>query len=488
MANHVSHAALPFPIKNARFTIEVPYLDADGDPTDPTTPDTEFSVDNGAFADCAEEVTTIAGTNGMGFITLTGAETNGSMVGLAAKVASGPKNTLGTIYPRVLAPIVSGVSLSAGSSSGGTLTTALGYDITGCFVRTTGGTGGGGTGGANNQARKITSYNTSTGVFGVIPNFETALDATTTVDVLLPEGMTLGALRALNPTVAGRTADVAATGEVGLDFDNIHDASGAHTLTNITVPVTTAVTNRVTANADQIEGVDATDQIRDAILSDATRFAGASIAAIKAKTDNLPASPAATGDIMKVSTGTGANQLSVSAGVVAASLSAGERQAIWEFSEALITAASTIGLRLKTNITGDIFARLGAPAGASTAADIAAVKTDTAAIKTKTDNLPADPADESNTQAKLDTIIGYIDTEIGTLLSELTAARAEPGAVPAANATLGQKVDWLFMLSRNKRITTTTSDTVRNDGDGADVAAAPLSDNGTTTLTRGKYS
>jgi hypothetical protein len=38
-----------------------------------------------------------------------------------------------------------------------------------------------------------------------------------------------------------------------------------------------SVTARVTANTDQIEGVDATDQIRDSILDDATRFSGADI-------------------------------------------------------------------------------------------------------------------------------------------------------------------------------------------------------------------
>jgi hypothetical protein len=43
----------------------------------------------------------------------------------------------------------------------------------------------------------------------------------------------------LAPTVAARTLDVSATGEAGLDFDNIKDASGAHTLTNITVPIVT---------------------------------------------------------------------------------------------------------------------------------------------------------------------------------------------------------------------------------------------------------
>jgi hypothetical protein len=219
MANHVSHASLPFPIKGARFTIPVPYLNSSGTPTDPTTPDTEFSIDASAFADCAEEVSTITGSNGSGYITLSGAETNGSLLVVAAKVASGPQNTLlSTCIPQ-LVTLASG-TLSAGSAGGGTLGSILAYDIRNCFIKTTGGTGGGGTGGANNQARRITAYNVSTGVFSVAPNWETAPDATTTYDILLPEGVTVGALKALLPTTDGRTLDVAATGEAGIDFSN----------------------------------------------------------------------------------------------------------------------------------------------------------------------------------------------------------------------------------------------------------------------------
>jgi hypothetical protein len=51
------------------------------------------------------------------------------------------------------------------------------------------------------------------------------------------------------------------------------------------------------ADVKEIEGVDATDQIRDSVLSDATPFDGADIAAIRAKTDNLPADPADASDI-----------------------------------------------------------------------------------------------------------------------------------------------------------------------------------------------
>jgi len=63
----------------------------------------------------------------------------------------------------------------------------------------------------------------------------------------------------LRPTTVGRTVDVESTGEVGLDFNNIKDATGAHTLTNITVPVATAVTDRVTADITYIHGTALTE-------------------------------------------------------------------------------------------------------------------------------------------------------------------------------------------------------------------------------------
>lgn len=64
------------------------------------------------------------------------------------------------------------------------------------------------------------------------------------VNVKLWNALTTVALP-LIPTTAGRTLDVATTGEAGLDFDNIKDATGAHTLTNIRIPVTT-LTDTVT--------------------------------------------------------------------------------------------------------------------------------------------------------------------------------------------------------------------------------------------------
>jgi hypothetical protein len=188
MATHFSHAALPFPVKGARYTIPISWLAADGTPTDPSSPDSEVSKDGGAFADCTEEATIISGAVGAGYLTLTGAEMNATLLKVAAK-GTGPKTTLIDLAPRVLPIVLSGTA-TAGASSSITLPASAfradGY-YNGCVVKTTGGTGGGGTGGANNQARVITSYDGSTRVATVEPSWETTPDATTTVQVLYTE-------------------------------------------------------------------------------------------------------------------------------------------------------------------------------------------------------------------------------------------------------------------------------------------------------------
>lgn len=209
MALSASHGRLPYPIKKARFSYLVPFMDTAGTPTDPTAPDTEFSIDDAAAADCAEE---LSGTyrNSVGLFTLTGAETDGSVVNVTHKVATA-KSVQVTLYPRDL-PVISSGTLSAGSAGGGTLGTLLPYDVTGCFIRTTGGTGGGGTGGASNQARRIGTYNAFTGAFTVAPNWETTPSTDTTYDVLLPEAVTLGMLRTISALSMGVLMGTASAG------------------------------------------------------------------------------------------------------------------------------------------------------------------------------------------------------------------------------------------------------------------------------------
>ncbi len=88
----------------------------------------------------------------------------------------------------------------------------------------------------------------------------------------------------------------------------------------------------------------------------------------------------------------------------------------------------------------DIDAQLAAISGyldTEIAAILAAVDTEVAAIKAKTDNLPASPANE----ASLVTIAGYIDTEVASILAavdtEVSAIKAKTDNLPAAPAATG---------------------------------------------------
>lgn len=93
--------------------------------------------------------------------------------------------------------------------------------------------------------------------------------------------------------------------------------------------------------------------------------------------------------------------------------------------------------------TGDNFARLGAPAGASVSADIAAIKAETASILTDTAEIGAAGAGLTAlaSQASVNTIDDFLDTEIAAILSavdtEVAAILEDTGTtLPAQIAAL----------------------------------------------------
>lgn len=67
-----------------------------------------------------------------------------------------------------------------------------------------------------------------------------------------------------------------------------------------------------------------------------------------------------------------------------------------------------------------------------------------------------------------------------------TDTYAELGSVPAATSSLKDKINWLFALARNKLTQTTTTQTLRDDGDSGNIGTAAVSDDG-TTATRGEW-
>lgn len=439
MANHISHASLPYPVKGCRFTILVPYLDADGDPTDPTTPDTERSIDAASFADCTEEATTITGSNGMAYITLTGDEMNGSAIAVAAKVASGPKNTLATLYPRTL-PIVQSGTAQAGAAGTITLSTgALQIDdfYNGCIVRTTGGTGGGGgSGSLGNQARVITDYVGSTRVATISPSWETNPSTDTTYEVLRTEmaNFSLADLRVA-------AADTITASALAADAVTEIWAAGTRTLTAI----------------DE----DSTTLDLDATIRAALGMAAADLDTQLTNIDNFV-------DDLETRVGTPSN-----------------------FGSGATVAANLVDLE---TLVDDLEARIGTPAnlggGATIAQNLSDIEAQTddigaagagltaiptiAAVTTVTNLTNAPTAGDLTATMK-----ASVNAEVLDVLN--TDTFAEPGqGNPPATATLVQKIGYLYKAWRNRSTVTSSEYALYADNGTTKDQEAAVSDDGTT--------
>lgn len=221
----------------------------------------------------------------------------------------------------------------------------------------------------------------------------------------------------LIPTTAGRTLDVSAGGEAGLDWANVGSPTTSLALTGTTI----ATTQKVDIETIKTQAV-----------------------------------TAASGVTILASVGTAATS---------------------------------------TAQTGDNYARLGAPAGASVSADIAAAKVDTAAIKAKTDNLPAAPASTTNITAGTITTVTNLTNAptagdlTATMKTSVTTAAtaslatttyAEPAqGAPGATVSLADKISFLYKAWRNKSTQSATTYSLFNDDAATVDHKATVSDSGT---------
>jgi hypothetical protein len=173
MANSVTHAALPYPIRGARYTLRIPFANPYSE-----TPnfDTEISKNEGAFTDCINELVRISDAD-VGTITLTETETDAYLIDLKASCIDGQRPTTLELRPKKLPVLASGTLNTGGSTSSILAASATGYE--GAIIFFNGGTGSG-------QARFIESVSGSTVNFSTL---ETNTDATTTYQILQTEFM-----------------------------------------------------------------------------------------------------------------------------------------------------------------------------------------------------------------------------------------------------------------------------------------------------------
>lgn len=373
--------AKPFPEKNVAYRVTFPILDADGDlVTGATGLDSEISKDGGTFADCTNEATEIATSSGVYYLDLTSTEMNADTVAIIVKTSSsGAKTTTLVMYPEEAGDIR--VNVTQINSVSASSVTAINANV------------------GTTQPVNFTGTGAS------------ALAKSDMVDVAGAAVSTSSAQIGVNVINAAGTAwNSGAIGASTLATDTITaskiaaDAIGASELatdaaTEIGTAVWATTTRILTANTNLNDlsaagvrsAVGLASANLDTQLSTISGYIDTEVAAIKAKTDNLPSDPADASDI-------------------AASF-------------------STVNSTLST-ISGYI-------------------DTEVAAIKAKTDNLPGDPADASDiatafsaVSATLTTIASYIDTEVAAIkaktdqLAFTTANRVDAQVFGIENAAI----------------------------------------------------
>lgn len=250
----------------------------------------------------------------------------------------------------------------------------------------------------------------------------------------------------LNLVGVGTGNGLLATGGAGAAGDGIEAVAGGG------VPIRGNITGNVTGNLSGSVGsvTGAVGSVTARVTANADQWAGGTIPA-----------PNVTGVPLV--------DLKYIFGTILAEAGAGRLAAafnkLFDVAVPVLTAASV-------NQTGDSFARLGAPAGASVSADIASIKTDTG---TTIPNLIAALNNLSAAQ---------VNSEVVDCLNVDTYAQPGQGT-PAATTTITLMLRFLFKAWRNKSAQSATEYDLYNDDASTVDQKATFADDG-TVATRGE--
>lgn len=196
------------------------------------------------------------------------------------------------------------------------------------------------------------------------------------------------------PTVAGRTLDISAGGEAGLDWANVGSPTTALALTGTTIAVTQKV-DVDTIKTNPVANAGTVTFPTNATLASTTNITAGTIATVTTVTNQLTGAQIATAIWQDTTAGDFTTALSVGKSIMN--------------GVALGTGLTINAYTGNTVQTGDNYARLGAPAGASVSADVAAVKVDTAGVKVQTDKMTF-------------TVANQMDSNVLSLNGDATAA------------------------------------------------------------------
>lgn len=302
--------ATAIPVKNQAYRVTFPIWDADGDlVTGATGLDSEISKDGGTFTDCTNEATEIATSSGVYFLDLSSTEMNADTVAIIVKTSTvGAKTTPIILYPQEAGDINVDVTYWNG--------TAVASPDTAGYPKVTvkSGTGTGelnvASGVVDADVREIagSSVSTSTAQIGVnVVNFGgsagTFASGRPEVNTTHWKGTAAATVDTAGYPVV-TVKDGTGAGEIGLTSGAIDTVSAVTTVNGLAADVITSAALAASAVTEIQSGLSTLDAagVRSAVglasanldtqLTAIDDFLDTEIAAIKAKTDNLPTDPA----------------------------------------------------------------------------------------------------------------------------------------------------------------------------------------------------
>lgn len=246
----------------------------------------------------------------------------------------------------------------------------------------------------------------------------------------------------LIPTTAGRTLDVSATGEAGIDWANVGSPTTTLALTGTTIAATQKVDVDTIKTNPVVNGGTITFPTTATLASTTNITAGT-----MTTTTNLTNAPT-NGDFTAVM------KTSLNAATPVVTLAAAAVQAIWDALTSALTTVGSIGKLLVTDIDATISSRT---KPADTQAAVTLVATTTAVTN-----------DVGITQAAADKVF-----------SASGAAMAELSGVPSATPSPRNAMMLIFMTLRNKLTTTSSVKSIFNDA-GSAITTKGLSDDSVT--------
>lgn len=201
------------------------------------------------------------------------------------------------------------------------------------------------------------------------------------------------------PTVSGRGLDIATTGEAGLDFSNVKQSAAPLTLSNVTVPTVTTLTNAPTDSSGVTTLLARLTNARAGYLDLLNTYLNSSVTAVKAvvdliqlKTDLLPSDPADESQIEAAITAAKNTILVDTAAIKAKTVNlpaspaaTGAQMDLVNAPNATAITAIQSGLATAANLT-TVLNRLGAITGSGTNTLLGYIR----AIVSKTVSLPSD--------------------------------------------------------------------------------------------------